>query len=71
MWPLFSSEAANGGVLYENMFLKISQNSQENMEPLEVFHKKQCQSLFLIKFQAKACRCFPVNFAKFLRTSFL
>ena len=40
--------------------------------------KHLCQSLFLIKF--KACtfikkrlwhRCFPVNFAKFLRTTFL
>ena len=46
----------------------MSQNLQENT----------CQSLFLIKLQAlgpnikrPSHRCFPVNFAKFLRTSFL
>ena len=40
--------------------------------------KYQCQSLFLIKLQSLGPdikrpwdRCFPVNFAKFLRTSFL
>ena len=35
--------------------------------------KHLCQSLFLIKllFYQKRDRCFPVNFAKFLRTPFL
>ena len=52
------------------MFLEISQNSQEST----------CARVsFLIKLQAEACnfikketlaRCFPVNFAKFLRTPF-
>ena len=48
--------------------LKISWNSQENI----------CARVsFLKKFQAETCswdlwhRCFPVNFVKFLRTSFL
>ena len=65
------SEAATGGVLYKNLPLKISQNSKENT----------CAGVsFLIKLQAKACNiiqkrdsdisCFPVNFAKFLRTPF-
>ena len=45
------SQAANGGVLYKNMFLKISQISQG---------KKRLQQ-----------RCFPVKFAKFLRTTIL
>ena len=46
------------------MFLKISQNSQENT----------CAIVSLvIKLQAEAelwHRCFPVNFSKFLRTPF-
>ena len=58
----------------ENMFLEISQNSQENT----------CARVsFLIKLQASGLksatllkkrlwrRCFPVNFAKFLRRPFL
>ena len=41
-----SIEAATGGVLYEKMFLEISQNSQENI----------CARVsFLIKLQAEAC----------------
>ena len=68
-WASEVSEAATKGVL-KNVFLEISQNSQENT----------CvRDSFLIKFQA-ACnfikkslwhRCFPVNFEKFLRTPFL
>ena len=43
------------------MFLEISQNSQENTRPKAYnFIKKRLWH-----------RCFPVNFAKFLRTSFL
>ena len=47
----------------KKVFLEISQNSQENT----------CARVsFLIKLQAEAWhRCFPVNFAKFLRTLFL
>ena len=44
--------AANRGVLWKKVFLKISQNLQENT----------CVRL--------CHRCFPVNFAKFLRTTF-
>ena len=46
------------------MSRKISQNSQENT---------CARDSFLIKLQAsgRCCRCFPVNFAKFLRTPFL
>ena len=53
------------------MFLEISQNSQENT----------CVRVcFLIKLQARPAtlfkkrlwhRCFPVNFVKFLRTTFI
>ena len=50
----------------KKVFLKISQNSQENI----------CARVsFLIKLKALGCRlwyrCFPVNFVKFLRTPFL
>ena len=68
------TEAASRGVLYENMFFKFSQNSQENT----------CARVsFLIKLQALGLRpgtlltkrlwhrYFPVNFVKFLRTPFL
>ena len=57
-------------MLCEKGVLKISQNSLENT----------CASVsFLIKLQARSAtllkkrlwhRCFPVNFAKFLRTTF-
>ena len=65
------TEAATGGVLQPRVFLDILQNSQENT----------CAGVsFLIKLQARPAtllkkrlwrRCFPVNFAKFLRTPFL
>ena len=57
----------------KKMFLEISQNSQEN--------KHMCQSLFFNKVAGLRPAtllknrlwhwCFPVNFAKFLRTPFL
>ena len=55
-----------GGVLWEKVFLEISQNSQENT----------CARLsFLIKLHAEACNSgtgvFPLNFVQFLRTPFL
>ena len=61
---------SSGGVPYKKVFLKILQDSKENT----------CARVsFLIKLQVKAGnfsksrlwhRCFPVNFAKFLRTYF-
>ena len=50
------SEAATGDDLQQNVFLEISQNSQENICAI----KKRPWHI-----------CFPVNFAKFLRTPFL
>ena len=57
-WPFhLASEAAIGGVLQQKVFLKISQISHENSSN---FIKKSLQH-----------RCFPVKFAKFLKTSIL
>ena len=57
-----NSEAATRGVLWKKVFLKISQNLQKNT----------CvRSSFLIKLQAWRHRFFPVNFARFLRATFL
>ena len=50
------TEAATGGGSIKKVFLKVSQNSQENA---------CARASFLIKLQA------PVNFAKFLRTPIL
>ena len=70
LWRYFSLEAAARGVLWKKVFLKISKNSQKNT----------CARVsFLIKLQAAPAtllkrdshRCFPVNFAKFLRIPFL
>ena len=54
---LLDTEADPGGALYEKGFLGISQNSQENTCVI-LLKKKLCHS------------CFPVSFAKFLRTPF-
>ena len=55
-------EAATGGILLKKVFLEISQNSQENTS---------ARVSFLIKLQKRLCnRCFPVSFAKLLRTPF-
>ena len=56
-----SFKAATGGVLKRKVFVKISQNSQENpfvggLKPATIL---------------KTSRDFPVNFAKFLRTRVL
>ena len=45
----------------KNMFLEILQNSLEKSVPVSL----------LIKLLTLDLRCFPVNFAKFLRTPFL
>ena len=64
-----SSEAVARRCSLKEVLLEISQNSQEN----------SCTKVsFLIKLQASTLlkirlwhRCFPVNFAKFLRAAFL
>ena len=64
-----SSEAVARRCSVKEVLLEISQNSQEN----------SCTKVsFLIKLQASTLlkkrlwdRCFPVNFAKFLRAAFL
>ena len=62
------AEATTGGVLLEKVFLEISLYSQE---------KTCARASFLIKLPATFLkrrlwhRCFPLNFAKFLRTSSL
>ena len=63
------SESACKGVLYKKKFIKRSQNSQENACATFSFFKK-----FLIQTLLKKRlwhRCFPVNFVKSLRTTFL
>ena len=59
-----SSEAAAGGVIKKKVFSEISQNSQEN----SCARVSSLMKLFLLKIRL---RCFPVNLAKFLRTTFL
>ena len=56
----YASEAVVTSCSAEKAFLEISQNSQENACARVSFLKKILWH-----------RCFPVNFAKFLRTSFL
>ena len=62
-----TAEAATRGVLWKNMFLEIPQNSQEKT------CARVCQSLRPVTLLKKRLRhrCFPLHFAKFLRTSFL
>ena len=83
---VWHTETATWGVLSKNVFLEISQNSdkKEKFRKIQIknFDKKEtlCQSLFFIKvaglrptilFKKRLRhRCFPVNFAKFLRTPF-
>ena len=55
------SEAATRGVLLKKVFFEILQNSQENI---------CARASFLIKLRLWY-RCFPVNFAEFLRTTIL
>ena len=72
-----ASEAAVRGVLYKKVVLKISQIQRKTPVFAKSTGKHLCQSLF---FNEETCnsikkrlwhRCFPVNFAKFLRTIFL
>ena len=61
---LQATEAATGGLLQENLFLDILQNSQENT---------YARVSFLITLLKKRLwhGCFPVHFAKFLGTLFV
>ena len=72
---------------WQSVFLKITYfHAQKQPPEVFLFYKKGvlrnfakftekhlCQSLFLLKFIRPQAwhRCFPVNFAKFLRTAFL
>ena len=62
------TEAATRGVLCKKLFLEILQNSQENACARASFLPEP-QPASLLK-KRLWYRCFPVNFAKFLRTSF-
>ena len=55
-------------MLYKEDVLKISQNSQENTCAIVSFLRKLQQLATLLKMKLWHS-CFPVNFAKFLRTS--
>ena len=66
-----SSEAATGDVLWEKVFLEISQNSQKNSSARVSFSiNLQAWGLRPATLLKKSFwhRCFPANFAKFLRT---
>ena len=58
----------------KKVFLEVSRNSQENTCPESLFNKvnnnKGLRPATLLK-KRLFHRCFPVNFAKFLRTPFL
>ena len=56
---LLYSEAANGGVLREKVFLKSARAFFDKVAAGTLLKKRLWQ------------RCFPVNFVKFLRTLFL
>ena len=62
---LWKYRSSSPGVLFEKVFLEISQNSQENTCASAFFLKK-----LLLK-KRLSHKCFPVNFAKFLRAPFL
>ena len=65
---MISPEAATRGVLQKKIFLEISQNSQENTCARDFFFAGLRPASLLIK--SLWCRCFPVNFEKFLGTPF-
>ena len=66
----FWSEAASRWCSIKKVFLEISQNSQENTCARVPFNKVAGLAYNFIKKRLWR-RCFPVNFAKFLRTPFL
>ena len=59
----YTQRKSSVGVIEKKVFLEIWQNSQEN---------NCARASVLIKFQKNRLwhRCFPVNFAKFSRTTF-
>ena len=57
---ILESEAVTQRCSVKKVFLEISQNSQENT---------RARVSLLIKLQT-SCTCFPMNFAKFLKTPF-
>ena len=60
------------GVVYKKVFLEISQNSQENTcAEVSFLIKLQVSRLATLLKKRLWHRSFPVNFAKFLRTTFL
>ena len=65
-------EAATRGVLWKKVFLEILQNLQENTCARVSFFTKVAglRAVNLLKKRLRH-RCFPVNFAKLLRTPFL
>ena len=64
-------EAATRGVLWKKVLLEISQNSQENTGARGLFFNKfaSLKPAILLK-KRLSYRCFPLNFAKFLRAAF-
>ena len=64
------SEAVAQRLSVKKVFSEISQNSQENTCAIVSFAGK-LQKLQLYLKKRLWHRCFPVNFAKFLRTPFL
>ena len=60
-WDVNTSEAATRVVLYKKVFFEISQKSQKNT----------CARVSFLLKKRLWHRCFPMNFAKFPRTTFL
>ena len=69
-WIPESAEAATRGVLYKKVFLEISQNLQENICAIVFFNKVASLRPATLLKKRLWHMYFPVNFAKFLRTSF-
>ena len=66
------SEATTIGVLWRKVFIEIWENSQENTYARASFSiKLQVWGLPLYQKRRLWHRCFPVTFAKFIRTRFL
>ena len=68
---LVDTEACIRGVLYKKVFLKISQNSQENAYARVCYNKVAALRPATLLKKRLWHMCFPVNFVKFLRTPFL
>ena len=64
-------EAATRGVLWKKVLLEILQNSQENTFAKVSFNKVAGLRPATLLKKRLLHRCFPMNFVKFLRTTFL